>query len=255
MSKQPTISSVASGFSSGVTLNANFVAIQESFSNTVSRDGSTPNQMEADFDLNSNSLLNVKNTYTEYLYLNGEQVSASTSLTSIPAGLTLDTFVGDGSTVAFTLSQGLGSNTSTFVYINGVHQHQTAFNLSTTTLTFTEAPANEDDIEVRSINLLDLGEAASTQVSYTPAGSGAVERTAKSKFDDMPSVQDFGAVGGGVTDDTAAFTAAWAASDPVAVYVPAGSYKITGTVTGKFFSFGVATVVTGTVTSITNLVP
>ena len=42
---------------------------------------------------------------------------------------------------------------------------------------------------------------------------------------------------------------------PQAVYVPAGSYAITGTVTGKFYSFGVVTVVGGTVTTITNLVP
>jgi hypothetical protein len=58
-----------------------------------------------------------------------------------------------------------------------------------------------------------------------------------------------------VTDDTAAFNAAWAATAPQAVYVPAASYAITGTVTGKFFSFGVVTVVGGTVTTITNLVP
>jgi polygalacturonase len=72
---------------------------------------------------------------------------------------------------------------------------------------------------------------------------------------EMPSVKDFGAVGNGATNDAAAFTAAWAATAPQAVYVPAGSYAITGTVTGKFYSFGVVTVVGGTVTTITNLVP
>ena len=81
-------------------------------------------------------------------------------------------------------------------------------------------------------------------------------RTIAQKFAETISVLDFGAVGNGSTDDTAAFNAAWTASNPRAVLVPAGSsYKITGTVTGKFYSFGVATIVTGTVTSITNLVP
>jgi polygalacturonase len=81
-------------------------------------------------------------------------------------------------------------------------------------------------------------------------------RTIAQKFAETVSVLDFGAVGNGSTDDTAAFNAAWTASNPRAVLVPAGSsYKITGTVTGKFYSFGVATIVTGTVTSITNLVP
>ena len=67
------------------------------------------------------------------------------------------------------------------------------------------------------------------------------------------NVLDFGAVGDGVTDDTAAFNAAWSATNPKAVLVPAASYKITGTVTGKFFSFGAVTVVGGSVTTITNL--
>ena len=68
-------------------------------------------------------------------------------------------------------------------------------------------------------------------------------------FGELPTVKDFGAIGDGVTDDTAAFTAAIAAS-PTGVAVPAGSYKITGTVTGAFYSFGSVTVVTGKVSQI-----
>lgn len=90
---------------------------------------------------------------------------------------------------------------------------------------------------------------------YNQGGAGSVTRTAQSRLRDFVSVKDFGAVGDGVTDDTAAFNAAWSATAPYAVYVPAASYAITGTVTGKFFSFGVVTVVGGTVTTITNLVP
>lgn len=39
--------------------NNNNQIIEDAFDNTISRDGSTPNNMEADFDLNSNDLLNV----------------------------------------------------------------------------------------------------------------------------------------------------------------------------------------------------
>lgn len=87
----------------------------------------------------------------------------------------------------------------------------------------------------------------------TPAG--AVNRPINEKLQDIVSVKDFGAIGNGVIDDTAAFNAAWAYGSPQAILVPAASYKITGTVTGKFYSFGSVTIVTGTVTSITNLVP
>jgi hypothetical protein len=81
---------------------------------------------------------------------------------------------------------------------------------------------------------------------------GALPRLISDGFGDMPSVKDFGAVGNGVTDDTAAFTAAIAAS-PLGASIPAGSYKITGTITGIFYSFGVVTIVTGTVNTISNL--
>ena len=82
--------------------------------------------------------------------------------------------------------------------------------------------------------------------------TGATARLISDGFGDLPTVKDFGAVGNGVTDDTAAFNAAIAAT-PLGVAIPAGSYKITGTVTGTFYSFGAVTIVTGTVTSIQNL--
>lgn len=59
MAKKPTLTDVTTAFNSGVAINANNDRIETSFENTISRDGSSPNQMEADFDLNNNSLLNV----------------------------------------------------------------------------------------------------------------------------------------------------------------------------------------------------
>jgi len=44
--------------------------------------------------------------------------------------------------------------------------------------------------------------------TYTSTGTGAVSRLVSSKLGDSVSVKDFGAVGDGVTDDTAAFVAA-----------------------------------------------
>jgi filamentous hemagglutinin len=60
-------------------------------------------------------------------------------------------FNGDGSTVAFTLSTSQTTN-SCIVSINGVVQIPTlAYSVSTTTLTFTEAPLSGDVIDVRQI--------------------------------------------------------------------------------------------------------
>jgi len=72
----------------------------------------------------------------------------------------------------------------------------------------------------------------------TGAGGTKIRRTFQQKLDDLASVKDFGAVGNGTTDDTAAVNRAiqnLVTSDLTAdarrtLYFPAGTYKITGDV-------------------------
>lgn len=52
----------------------------------------------------------------------------------------------------------------------------------------------------------------STNLSFLQSGTGAVSRTVQAKERDIVSVKDFGAVGDGVTDDSAAFVLAFAAN-------------------------------------------
>lgn len=61
-------------------------------------------------------------------------------------------------------------------------------------------------------------------VGYLPAGTGAVATTVQAKLRESVSIQDFGAVGDGTTDDTAAITAALTASDHVVV--PVGMFPL-----------------------------
>ena len=55
---------------------------------------------------------------------------------------------------------------------------------------------------------------------------GGVKQTVQNRLEQFVSVKDFGAVGDGVTDDSPAFRAAFAASQ--SVYVPAGNYYFDG---------------------------
>ena len=52
------INPLVSGFPSVATLNANFEAIEAALENTVSRDGTTPNHLTADLDMNGHRILN-----------------------------------------------------------------------------------------------------------------------------------------------------------------------------------------------------
>ena len=72
-------------------------------------------------------------------------------------------------------------------------------------------------------DLADLGG------GFIQAGTGAVQRTVESKLQDVVSVKDFGAVGDGVADDTAAFSAASALG--VSIYIPSGTYLLSSSPT------------------------
>lgn len=76
MAKQPTISTIASGFYSTQKLNENFTAIRDKFDEFLSLQGDTPNSMSADLDVNSQDILNAKNINANGLYLNGQLVTA-----------------------------------------------------------------------------------------------------------------------------------------------------------------------------------
>jgi len=81
-----------------------------------------------------------------------------------------NTYTGDGTTTAYTLSQSATTN-ATLVMINGVVQIPiTAYSVSGTTLTFTEAPLSTDIIDARVIT-------TTSQVSAITAGTSAINIT------------------------------------------------------------------------------
>ena len=73
-----------------------------------------------------------------------------------------------------------------------------------------------------------------TKVTYTASGTGAAARTVDSKLGDTLSVKDFGAVGDGITNDTAAIQAAITYAKTLTrpkLVLNAGSYLVSSTLT------------------------
>jgi len=88
------------------------------------------------------------------------------------ATITVDNFTGDGTTTAFTLSVTPTSINQTIVNYNGVFQLRTsAYTISGSTITFTEAPLNGSKIEVTTTLGGISGAGAFTNRTYTGTGS------------------------------------------------------------------------------------
>jgi hypothetical protein len=85
MAKRPTINTLTNTESTTflTQLNQNFSNVQIQFDNTLSLDGSLPNAMNADLDMNSNDILNAKSVNTSSLLLNGVEVVPSSVVSAL----------------------------------------------------------------------------------------------------------------------------------------------------------------------------
>jgi hypothetical protein len=113
-----------------------------------------------------------------------------------------------------------------------VYQEKDSYSLLGNVITFSIAPPLSSSIEVMTNETGIINSGNATAISYTLTAPGAVAQTVQTKLEQYVSVKDFGAVGDGVTDDTAAIQSAidYAAPLGKAVYFPSGVYRTTQTV-------------------------
>lgn len=143
MAKRPTVSTITSGHASAVTLNAALQAIVAAFDNTVSRDGSSPNTMSADLDMNNQDILNVASIQASQFNIGGSALDITDlqALNNIGADVTTLAHLEDGTVLTNGLSS-LAANSSTLVAnLSGLNSFAERYNVAATA---PDSPAEGD---------------------------------------------------------------------------------------------------------------
>lgn len=221
MAKAPNLSNVTNIYTSAPTINANNERIRGAFQNTLSRDGSTPNQMEADLDMNSNDILNVGNLTLEDgrdlsdIVDEVEQYRDETkqfrdeaelivgSIQDVTPRRSVDSYIGDGVTTEFATSELAIDKNFTNVFISGVYQNKDSYEVVGGNIVFSEAPPLDAEIEITVLENSTVGTTSAEYVAYENtsvadvlddlvenAGNTFSYNTRQDFIDDLPNLQD-----------------------------------------------------------------
>lgn len=160
----PAISSVSDGFKVAIvkwTGDTNGVTVARSGSDTIN--GATSYAIGSQY----NSATFVADAETAQWFAVASGLGSTNVL--------VDSFNGNGSTVAFTLSGDPGTENNTQVFVGGVYQEKDTYSVSGTTLTFSSAPpSGTSNIEVVWTQPLPVGVPGNDTVSTAKLQDSAV---------------------------------------------------------------------------------
>jgi hypothetical protein len=190
-----------------------------------SRNGS-PSNVYVENDTYS---ITVRNSRRVFVYSAFDQSDAPSSVFDISTQLI--TATASQTTFSLTVFSYLPGTETLEVYRNGLRLNLGLDYLETnsSTVTLTAPAALGDQFLFQGGAVITGDQTPGSSVSFIQAGVGAITRNMQDKARESVSVKDFGAVGDGVTDDTAAIQAAINSLGTFgAVVFPSGTFKFSG---------------------------
>jgi hypothetical protein len=136
-----------------------------------------------------------------------------------------------GTTTQLALPSAPGTLTNMWVFFDAAYQADDQMSVVGTTLTFNSPiPVGVQEVNVKIGSTVAVGTPAAGSITDNSIASGT---KLYNRINDIIDVKDYGAVGNGTTDDTAAFNlavAAAASKGGATVFVPAGNYLLSSTI-------------------------
>ena len=173
-----TLNSIGSRYGSVDALNDNFDAIEQAIENTLSLDGTSPNALQADLDMNSNDILNAGEVNADTLRINGVLVEPTTGVTAGAAFQTYE-FTATAGQTTFSVSPAIPYVASINVIVNGLQLSPSELSVSSTNV-LTPSMTLGDEVVIRRytaepvtayINLFSSGVGSPQGVVIAPVGS------------------------------------------------------------------------------------
>jgi hypothetical protein len=184
------LSNITSGYGAVAALNANFDAIEQAVENTLSRDGTTPNEMEANLDMNGNNILNADTINTASLVINGTPVQPSTGVT-VASAFQSHSFVATAAQTSFSVAPFTPYSASVVVEVNGIVLPPADVSVSGTNVVIPACTVG-DEVVIRRFTDAPSPFPDAEDISFNQAGTVAT-RSAQSKLRDVVDVRDYGA--------------------------------------------------------------
>lgn len=233
-------------------INNNFTEIEQAVDELLSRDGTTPNQMTADLDMNSKRIMNVADAITD-----GEAVNVRTARVIMADAGSGDTAIrqdlaqvgaGKGTELVAYTPPSTGVLGTVKGFLDSLWSTDSALGAALIRYVPTSTGLSGS---IRSFleSLWTTGESAGAAlIRYVQSGTGATARTVQSKLRDHVSVFDFMTADQiadtqlvtPVLDHTAALQAALDAmaiplvKDSARLHIPAGRYRISSELVVEF---------------------